>query len=224
MPGLASQLDFVLEFAHDTVDARVDVAPSSHLLELFAVGPFAPTHHGGQDLHPASFGEFEYAFGHLAHGLGRDGQIAARAMGLACPGEEEPQVIRDLGGCAHRASRAAADTALLDGKGWRDSFNGFHLGLFELIEKLPSVGGKGFHVAPLAFGVERVESQAGFPGARRAGEYDELIPGDPHVHPTQVVGSCSAHHDFVMSGCAAESGNRIQQAGRRVHGRVAFSA
>src|ERR1039458_345615 len=39
------------------------------------------------------------------------------------------------------------------------------VGSLHLVEKLAGIGGKRFHVAPLAFGVNGIESERGFAGA-----------------------------------------------------------
>ena len=42
--------------------------------------------------------------------------------------------------------------------------DGIHIGALHLVEKLARVGGKGLHIAPLALGVDGVESQGGLAG------------------------------------------------------------
>ena len=222
--ALARELDIVLQFVHDAVDAGVHVAPSPHLLDFLAVGPPSTPNHGRENLGAAALVEGEYAFGHLPDALRRDGAVAARAMRPARPSKEKPQVVGDLGGGAHRASWAAADAALLDGERGGEPLDGFDVGLLELVEKLTRIGGKRLDVAALALGVEGVESQAGFPGARGAGEDHEFVSRDANVDAAKVVGARTAHDDFIVLGCAAEARDRVQQAGNRAHGRALASA
>ena len=59
------------------------------------------------------------------------------------------------------------------------------------------IGREGFHVAPLALGVERVKGQAGFPRATHTGDNRELPEGDIEIDVAQVVLADSAQPDGV---------------------------
>jgi len=52
-----------------------------------------------------------------------------------------------------------AARALLNGDGGGEAFDGFDIGLLQLIEKLPGVGGQRFHILSLALGEDGVERQ-----------------------------------------------------------------
>ena len=54
---------------------------------------------------------------------------------------------------------------LLNGDGRGDALDGIDEGLVHAVEELANVGGKGLHVAALAFGVQCVKGEGGFPGA-----------------------------------------------------------
>ena len=83
-------------------------------------------------------------------------------MRLAERGEEYAQIIINLGRGRYGGARIRARTALLDRDRRRKTFNKIDVRFLHLIEKLPSVGGKAFDVASLAFRVEGVESQRRF--------------------------------------------------------------
>ena len=61
------------------------------------------------------------------------------------------------------------------------------VGAFESFEKLTRIGGKALDVAPLAFGVERVQCQTGFAAATHTTARDELAVRDVEVHVLQVM-------------------------------------
>ena len=67
---------------------------------------------------------------------------------------------------------------LPDGDGGRDAVDLVDVGLFHALQELAGVGGERFDVAPLAFGVDGVEGERGFAGARDTGDDGELVVGD----------------------------------------------
>ena len=77
--------------------------------------------------------------------------------------------------------RGRATWLLLDGDGRRQAVDGVHVRLLHLVEELPGVGGEGFDVPALPFGVDGVEGQGGFPGTAQAGNDDELVARDVDV-------------------------------------------
>ena len=57
----------------------------------------------------------------------------------------------------------------------------------KLVQKLSRRGRKGFDVAPLPFGVKRIESQTGFTGATDSADDSQLVERDVQVNVFQVV-------------------------------------
>jgi hypothetical protein len=54
--------------------------------------------------------------------------------------------------------------------------NPVDIGSSDLVEEHPGIGGEGFHVSPLAFGKDGVESQRGFSGSGQTGDDgDEVV-------------------------------------------------
>src|SRR5262249_1278658 len=64
---------------------------------------------------------------------------------------------------------------LLDRDGRGQTSQRVVLGLLHLAQKLPGVRGKRLDVAALTLRIERVEGERRFPGARDAGEDDQLL-------------------------------------------------
>ena len=81
-------------------------------------------------------------------------------MRLADRGVEQPQVIVDLGRGGDGRARVRGSGALFQRDGRGKTLDEIDIRLFELVEKLPRVGGEAFDVAAAALGVERVEGEA----------------------------------------------------------------
>ena len=119
---------------------------------------------------------------HLVHRLPFDGLAALWAMGLADAGIEQAEIIVDLRHRAHGGAGVVGGAFLVDADGRGKPLDIVHVGLFHLAQKLPGIGGQGFHIPPLAFGVNGIKGQGGFAAAGKAGEYDQLIPGQGQVY------------------------------------------
>ena len=102
-------------------------------------------------------------------------------------GEEKFQVVVDLGESADGGAGGADVVFLLDGDGRWDALDGIDERLVHTVEELADVGREGLDVAALALGVERVESERGFPGAGRAGDDGEFPEGDVEIDALEVV-------------------------------------
>ena len=127
-----------------------------------------------------------------------DAQLAARAPGFAQAGEEQPEVVVNLGGGGDGGAGVAAGVFLLDGDGGGDAFDFVHVGLLNALEELPGVSGERLDVAPLAFGVDGVESERGLARARDAGDHGDGAVGDVEVDVFQVVDAGAAHADGIL--------------------------
>jgi hypothetical protein len=68
-------------------------------------------------------------------------------------------VIVDLGHRADGGTRGAHRVGLVDGDGRWNALDAVHLRTIHAVEELPRVGREGLDVAPLAFGVQRIEGQ-----------------------------------------------------------------
>ena len=113
-------------------------------------------------------------------------------------GEEQPEVVVDLGDGADRRTRIRAGRLLLDGDGRRQAVDQIDVRLFHLLEELPGVGGQRFDVAPLALGVDRVEGERRLAGARQAGDHHQLIAREVDVDILEVVDARAAHRNPVV--------------------------
>ena len=85
----------------------------------------------GHDVDLRPLGQVEDLLDDLVGRLGADRQAAARAIGLAEPGEEDAQVVVDLGHGADRRPRALAGRLLLDADGRREAADPLDLRLLQ---------------------------------------------------------------------------------------------
>ena len=122
--------------------------------------------------------------------------------------EQQLQMVVQLG---HRADRAAAGAhriRLVDGDGRRHAIHPVHRRAVHTLEELPRIGAEGLDVAPLPFGIERVEHQAGLARTRRPGDHRHLAGADVEVQVLQVVLACAANADEAGRHVAAEPGSK----------------
>jgi hypothetical protein len=157
--------------------------------------PFAGPGEGHERSSPLRL--FRQLGDHAVDRVPEDRPAALEAVDGPDTGEEDPEEVEDLGHRGHGRARVLGGALLLDGDRRRDALDRIGVGLVHPFEELPGVGGQGFDVAALAFRVERVEGQGGFPGAADPGDHDELIEGNVEVDPLEVVHLHAAEDDAV---------------------------
>ena len=134
-------------------------------------------------------------------------------------GVEQAEVVVDFGDGADGGAGAAGGGLLLDGDGGGEAVDGVDVGALHLVEELAGVGGEGFDVAALAFGVDGVEGERGFAGAGEAGDDGEGVARDADVDVAQVVLARSADGDVCDAhgrcgpGCFEGQVSRIRHSG-----------
>jgi hypothetical protein len=90
-------------------------------------------------------------------------------------GEQQTQVVVDLGDRADRGSGVARRRLLVDGDRRRQTLDELDVGLVHLAEELAGIRGERLDVAALTLGVDRVERQARLARTGQPGEDDELV-------------------------------------------------
>ena len=127
----------------------------------------------------------------LPHDGGRavldDDLAAARAMEDADLGEQELQVVVQLGHGADRRPRGLHRAGLVDGDGGRDVLDGLDVRLLHAVEELPGVGREALHVAALALRVQDVEGDGGLARPADAGHHRQCVEGDPEIEVLEIV-------------------------------------
>ena len=115
------------------------------------------------------------------------GGAADRAVRLAGAGEEQPQVVVDLGDRADGRARVARGRLLVDRDRRAQALDEVDVGLVHLAEELPGVRRQRLDVPPLALGEDRVEGEAGLARAGQPGEDDHRVARQVQVDVAQVV-------------------------------------
>ena len=129
--------------------------------------------------------------------LALDLAAAGRAVRVADPGEQEPQVVVDLGDRPDGGPRVAAGALLVDGDGRREPVDLVDVGLLHLAQELAGVRRQALDVAALALGVDRVEGEAALARAGQPGDHDEPVARDRDRHVLEVVLARAAHDQLV---------------------------
>ena len=169
------------------VHTKAHIALRQHLCEqlvelaLFLSGEWCQQHQA------RAFGQLQDGIHHLAHGLRRQRHAVLGAVRRARARPQQAQVVVDFRHRAHGGARVVAGGFLLDGNGGRQALDQIHVGFIEPPQKLPRVGREAFHIAALAFGVQRVKRQAGLARARQPGNHHQLVAWNVEVDVFQVV-------------------------------------
>ncbi len=119
--------------------------------------------------------------------------------GPAGAGEQQPEVVVDLGDRADRGPRVAVRRLLVDRDGRRQALDEVDVGLVHLAEELTRVRAERLDVAPLTLGEDRVEGQRGLAAAREAGEADQRVTRQLDRDVLEVVLASAAHDEVVVS-------------------------
>ena len=128
-------------------------------------------------------------------GVGADFLATVGVVAFRGAGEEELQVVVDLGQGADGRAGGADVVFLLDGDGRRDAVDVIDVGLVHAVEELPDVRREGLDVAALALGIEGVEGERGLAGARGAGDDGELAEREIEVEALEAVLAGAADGD-----------------------------
>ncbi len=168
--------------------------------------PLLLAHHGRQHGEPLPLGEVHDLVDHLLDGLRFDPLAAVPAMDGPDARPQEAQVVVDLGGRADRRPWVARPGLLLDRDGRRQPLDRIDVGLVHLVQELPRVGRQRLDVAPLPFGVDRVERQRRLARPREPRDDDQLVARDLDVDVLEVVLARPLDddllHDLADSACS----------------------
>ncbi len=159
--------------------------------------PFFSRTAGARIISRVPSGMREHVVDHLGDALRLQRQLVVRAVRRADPREQQPQVVVDLGDGADRRARVVARRLLLDRDRRRQTFDQVDVGLLHQLQELPRVRRQRLDVAPLAFGVQRVERERRLAGARQAGDDDQLLARQVEIDVLQVVRAGAAYANLV---------------------------
>ena len=196
-PGVARDL---VQADDGAVHPRPRVPLGLQFLEQLGVLALAAADDRGEHLEPDALLQLEHPVHDLLRGLPGDRPAADRAVRLADPREQQPQVVVDLGDRADGGPRVAAGGLLIDGDGRGETVDEVHVRLVHLAEELPGVGGERLDVPALALGEDRVERQARLARAGQPGEHDHGVAREVNRDVLEVV-LARAANDKPVSHC-----------------------
>ena len=197
-------LEVLVERRHgvDVVQCPVHLDPGEALLlelaELLAVLALAPAHDGRQQVDPRAFVHRLHAVDHLGDRLALDRKTGRGRVGDADAREQEPHVVVYFRHRAHRRARVAGRRLLFDGNRRRQPIYRIDVGLLHQLEELAGIGRQALDIAPLAFGVDRVEGEGRFSRAGQPGQNDERVAWNLHVDVLQIVFPGAANDDLGL--------------------------
>ena len=181
------QLDFLIQGIQVVIHLHPHVScPADGFQDVF-VFPFPALHHRCQDHEFGSFRQFQHLVGNLLGGLAFDDFPALGTMGDPDPGKQQPEIVVDLRYRSHRGPGVPAGGLLVDGNGRGQSPDIVHIRFVHLSQELPGIGRQAFHVPALAFRIDGIKGQGGFPAAGQTGDHHQFVPGDVQGYILQVV-------------------------------------
>jgi hypothetical protein len=205
---LLQRLD-ILEPDDHPVDAHAGEAGLARVGDELAELTLAVLDQRRQQGHLAALVEAHQLADDLVGRPRRHRAAAQMAALLAHARVEHAQVVVDLGDGADRGARVGRGRLLLDGDGRRQAADVIVLGLLHLAEELAGIGRQRLDVAPLALGVERVESERGLARPGHTRHHDQLALGDLQVVDGQVVLARAFYREEVrLAAARARRGGR----------------
>ena len=111
---------------------------------------------------------------------------------------QQAQIIVDLGNRSYRGTGIVRSCFLVDGNCRREAFNGFDIRLFHPAEKHPGISAQRFHIAPLAFGIDRIKGEGRLAAAGKTGHDDHFVAGNFQGYILQVVFPGTADQHFIQ--------------------------
>ena len=195
--ALEVQVRRVVQLVDVPIDAGAHEALGVQFRQQALVLPLARRDHRGQQHEPGPLRLGQDLIHHLGDGLGRQGGPVLRAARFPHPGEEQAQVVVDLGDGPDGGAGVVGGGLLLDGDGRGQALDVVDVRLLHDRQELPGIGREGLHIAPLALGIDGVEGQGRLAGPRKPGEDDEAVPGQVEVDVLEVVGAGAADADAV---------------------------
>ncbi len=187
----------VVQLVQIAVDARAHETLGIQFAEQVVVLALARRDHRRQQHQLLALGPGQDLIDHLADGLGIQRLAVFGAMRGADPGEQQAQIVVDLGDGADGGARVVRGGLLLDGDGRRQALDMVHVRLVHHRQELPRIGRQGLHIAPLALGIDGIEGQRRLAGAGQPGHHHQALPRQVQVDVLQVVRACTADADTV---------------------------
>ena len=159
---LLVELGRLVQLVQPAVDLDPLKALALELGQLLSVLALAATHDRRQQIEPGALGQGHDLVDHLRDRLALDRQAGRGRVGDADPGEQQAQVVVDLGDRADGRARIARGGLLLDRDRRRQAADRIDVRLLHQLEELARIGREALDVAALAVGIDRVERERRF--------------------------------------------------------------
>ena len=150
-----------------------------------------------EHIQPSALAQSEQAVGDFVHRIFFHFLTALQAVSASDAGEEQAQVIEDLGGGGDGRARIAGGILLLDGNGGRDAVDQIDVGLLNPLQKLARVCGQRLDVTALAFSVDRVEGKRRFAGTGDPGDDGQSVVLNLKINVLEVMNPGPANHNAI---------------------------
>ena len=170
------QLRRILQVVHPAVDPDPDISALPGVRQQVPVFTLPAAHQRGKDLHPGSLRAAADQIHNFVHRLLPDFAAALRAVGNARPRPKQAQIVMDFRDRAHRGTRVPSRGFLVDRDRGAQPVDAVHVRLVHLAQELPGVAGQAFHIAALAFRVDRIKSQGAFSAPAQSCNNRQFVP------------------------------------------------
>ena len=192
-----SRLRRIGDVDHLAVDADADEALAASRVEDAVALGLAVLDQRAEDEQARPLRQGEDLVDDLLDALALD-RVAVGAVRDADAGEQQAQVVVDLGDGADGRARVARRALLVDRDRRRQAVDLVDVRLLHLAEELARVGAQALDVAPLALGVDRVEGEARLAAARQTGDDHEPVARERDVDVLEVVFARTAHDELIL--------------------------
>ncbi len=200
----------IVEFAVDAHAGEARLLPFGQFLAIFTL---APAHYRRQQVKPRSLRQRHHPVDHLGDGLRRDRLAGRGRIGDADPRPEQAHVIVDLGDGGDGRARIARGRLLLDADRGREAVDMLDIRLLHHLQELARISRERFDVAALPFRIDGIEGERGLAGAGQAGDDDQPVAWQIHVHAFEIMFARAAHlyvgqHGIgsILIACRSRSG------------------
>ncbi len=197
-----------IELVHAAVDAHAHEALAAHGVEDLRVFALAVDDHRCEQQDGEAVRHPQDLVDHLAHGLRLERHAVVRATRDAGAREQQAQIVVDLRDRADGGARVVRGRLLLDRDRGRKTFDAVDVGLVHHREELARIRGERFHVAALAFRIQRVERKRALARSRQARDHDELVAREVDVDVLEVVRAGAADFDGLHLSSAKVGANQ----------------
>src|SRR4051794_8778166 len=185
------------EVVHIPVDADADEAlPTGVVEDAVALG-LPVLDQWPEDEKPGALGQGKDLVDDLLNRLALD-RMAVGAVRMSGTGEQQPEIVVDLGDGPDRRSRVPRRALLVDRDRRRQPVDLVDVGLLHLAEELPGVRTEALDIAALALGVDRVEGKAALSAAGQAGDDDQPIARKRDGDVLQVVFAGTTNDELIL--------------------------